>query len=111
MNVLHYFTKKRIEEIEPVEFSPSIQINPNSALYVECSPNDPHTASNIVINSYPSKTNRTNLQTKIQWRRFKILTDTEHTNTHLPFITGNAYRCEPTDLGYYIQAKIIVTSS
>jgi hypothetical protein len=34
MNVLSYFTKKKVEEIEPVEFTPSIQINPNSTLYV-----------------------------------------------------------------------------
>lgn len=43
----------------------------------------------------------------MQWRRFKIITDNEHTNTQLPFITGNTYRCEPADLGFYIQAKIV----
>lgn len=73
-----FFRSRRTEETEPIDFVPSIQINPNSSLFVECTPTDPHTASNIVINSYVSKTNRALLQTRIQWSRFKMVTESQH---------------------------------
>ena len=80
----------------------------SSNLYIECTPSDPHTASNIVINTYISKTNRTLLQTRICWSRYKFLTESQHSFENLTYVTGNVYRCEPSDLGSYIQAKITV---
>lgn len=65
----------RREELEPIEFVPTVQIHPRSTLFIECTPNDPHTSSNIIINAYISKTNRTLLQTRIRWSRFKFITE------------------------------------
>lgn len=107
--MLDFFRSKRHEEDHSeIDFVPSIQINPNSNIFLECSPNDPHTSSNIIVNSYQSKTNRALLQTRIHWSRFKFITETQQSVEELPFVTGNAYRCEPADLGSYIRAKVTV---
>lgn len=62
-------------------------------MFVECTPKDPNSTSNIIINCYVSKANRTALKTRVQWSRFKFISDEKHSIEEMPFVTGNAYRC------------------
>lgn len=51
---------------EPIfKFVPQIKISPKSTLHLEIEPNDPHTASNIVVNAFQSKINRTIVPVRI----------------------------------------------
>ena len=103
-----FFKSRRGEEVEQIDFVPTVHIHSESPLFVECTPTDPNSTSNIIINCYKSKTDRTAIKTRIQWSRFKFIASSKHEVEDLPFISGNAYRCEPGDLGSYIRAKITV---
>lgn len=89
-----------------LRFTPRIEINPKSTLYIEVEPHDPTTTSNIIITAFASQQVRSIIPIRVEWSRFKVKADSPHATEKIHCLAGNTYMCEPGDVGGYIKAVV-----
>lgn len=89
-----------------MRFVPRVVVSSKSTLQLEVEPRDPTTTSNIIITAYTNAHPRKIVEIRAEWSRFRLRTDSPHTQERIPCLAGNSYSCEPTDAGGFIRAVV-----